>query len=29
MTSNYFKPEYTIVILTHYKSWIAVAILDV
>ena len=25
---NPFKPEFTIVILIHYKPWIAVAILD-
>ena len=27
-TINPFKPEFTIVIFTHYKSRIAVAILD-
>ena len=25
---NPFKPEFTIVTFIHYKSWIAVAILD-
>ena len=25
---NPFKPEFTIVIFTHYKPWIIVAILD-